>query len=188
MRRVVAVIAGATDAPLNLAMLEDVVDLVASMQEVDTALIVPLGAPAQVRELVWPGTPIVEVAADATIAEMIGAVPDADEVALVCPDAPDLPTMLLGKLHSALTTAEVAACPDDAGGLVAVAARLPVPDWLAGSAVRLDDVDAIARLRAIAPKSRALNVGPGWHRVRSEADLARLDPGLEGWEATRGFV
>jgi len=29
---------------------------------------------------------------------------------------------------------------------------------------------------------------PGWHRLRSVEDLSRLDPGLEGWQATRGLL
>jgi hypothetical protein len=29
---------------------------------------------------------------------------------------------------------------------------------------------------------------PGWHRVRTSADLDRLDPGLEGWENTRAVL
>src|SRR5882724_6801414 len=188
MRRVAAAVAGVGAYPLALAMLEDVIDLLASMQEVDAALVVPIGAPAEVRALVWPAMPIVEIAPGATVATAMSAIADADEVALVCPDAPDLPAMLLGKLHSALTAAEVAVCPDESGGLVAVAARLPVPAWLTDSGVRLDDADAIARLQALAPTRRALNVGPGWHRIATAADLHKLDPGLEGWDATRALL
>jgi hypothetical protein len=111
----------------------------------------------------------------------------ADEGAVVCPDAPDLPALLLGKLHSSLTGAEVAVCPSESGGLVALAARLPVAGWLAGTGVRLDDHDAVAALRAAAPR-RSLVIGSGWHRIRTPEDTALLDPGLEGWDATRALL
>jgi len=78
-------------------------------------------------------------------------------------------------------------CPADDGRLVALASRLPVPEWLRASAVTLDDDDAVRRLRATAPR-RALHVGPGWHRIRGREDAGRLDPGLEGWEATRAVL
>jgi hypothetical protein len=29
---------------------------------------------------------------------------------------------------------------------------------------------------------------PGWHRLRTPADLTRLDPGLEGWDNTRALL
>jgi hypothetical protein len=106
---------------------------------------------------------------------------------VVAPDAPDLPALLLGKLHSALTSAQVAVCPAEGGGLVAIASRLPVPEWLRAADPMLDDADVLARLSAAAPR-RSFVVGAGWHRVRSEEDLHRLDPGLEGWEATRTLL
>ena len=42
-------------------------------------------------------------------------------------------------------------------------------------------------LRRVAPP-RSLSVGPGWHRIRAAEDISRLDPGLEGWEATRALL
>lgn len=178
--------AGVDDAALCAAMTEDVVDLVAGMQQVEAVL---AGAPpslAAMHELTWPGMPVVTVADPAVVGEVLARLEalGADEGTVVAGDAPDLPPLLLGKLHSALTTAEVAACPADGGGLVALAARLPAPGWLTGLAVSLDDIGALASLRAAAPR-RALAVGTGWHRLRAPGDLARLDPGLEGWEATR---
>ena len=111
----------------------------------------------------------------------------ADEAALICADAPDLPPLLVGKLFSALTAADVAVCPAEDGRLVSLAARLPAAEWLEVIAVDLDDPDALSRLRAAAPP-RALVVGAGWHRVHGVADAMRLDPGLEGWEATRAWL
>lgn len=188
-RRLVAVLAAPVAEPLSMAMLEDVVDLLEEMREVDAALAVPADAPAAVAEVTWPEMPVVAVPSAAAAAAVLSALAEvgADEVGVVAPDVPDLPVLLLGKLHSALTSAAVAVCPAEAGGLVAIAARVPVPDWLEAAGVRLDDLDALDRLRAAAPP-RSLFVGPGWHRIRSATDTALLDPGLEGWEHTRALL
>jgi 2-phospho-L-lactate guanylyltransferase (CobY/MobA/RfbA family) len=188
MRRLVAVAATASLEPLALAMLEDVVDLVTQMQQVEPALALPPDAGPEVAAVTWPGTLTVEVPPGEVVSVLDAlAAAGADEAAIVAADVPDLPPLLLGKLHSALTSAEVAVCPAYDGTLVAVASRLPVPAWLRDLAPSLDDRSALGRLRAAAPR-RALHVGPGWHRVRGHADLARLDPGLEGWEATRALL
>jgi 2-phospho-L-lactate guanylyltransferase (CobY/MobA/RfbA family) len=174
-----------------MAMLEDVVDLLEEMREVDAALAVPAGAAAEVAGVTWPSMPVVQVPAGATAVDVLdalaGAELAADEVGVVSPDVPDLPVLLLGKLHSALTSAQVAVCPAEGGGLVGLVVRLPVADWLRETKVQLDDADALARLRAAA-RPRSLFVGPGWHRIRSDADTALLDPGLEGWENTRALL
>lgn len=186
-RRLVAVAASNDTSPLALAMLEDVVDLVTSMREVDAALALPAGADDVLRSVTWPGMPVVDGAPDVIAVldalEALGAA----EGAVVCADAPDLPVLLLGKLHSALTDAQVAVCPADGGGLVALAARFPVADWLTDLAPQLDDPNALARIKKAAPR-RTLVVGPGWHRVRTTDDLDALDPGLEGWDATRALL
>lgn len=143
--------------------------------------------------LAWPGTPVLGVAA-ADPAEVVLAVLDAvtgpggAEAVVVAADAPDLPQLLLGKLFSALSTAEVAVCPTLDGGLVALASVLPAPDWLRGAAVGLDTPHAVGRLRQAAPDRRSFVVGPGWHRLQRPADLGLLDPGLEGWERTRALL
>jgi hypothetical protein len=188
--RVVAVVAGAApDLPAELAaaMLSDVVDLVASTPQVGAAVLATKARLADARDALWPGTPLIEVPDTAPVGVLLAAVPSAGMLALavVAADAPDLPGLLLGKLFRAVSgRAEVAACPTDAGGLVAVAARLPLPGWLLGCRARLDDLDALAQLHAAAPP-RAVSLAPGWHRVRSVADTRHLDPGLEGWDATR---
>lgn len=189
MRRVACVLASAHADPLALAMLEDVIDLVEEMREVDAALAVPAGAPVAVRAVTWPGMPVLEVSAAPDVCDVADAVAGlgADEVGVVCPDAPDLPALLLGKLHSALTSAQVAVCPADDGRLVALVATVPAPQWLRELAVGLDTPDVVRRLRAAAPP-RALHVGPGWHRIGSREDAERLDDGLEGWEATRALL
>jgi hypothetical protein len=189
VRRVVAVQAGAATEPLALAMLEDVVDLVEAMREVEAALAVSDGAADEVRAVTWPGMPVVDVPATPSACDVLDALAaiGAEEAGIVCADAPDLPVLLLGKLHSALTGAEVAVCPAADGRLVALASRLPVPDWLRASEATLDDPDVVRRLRAQAPR-RALHVGPGWHRIRGAEDAGMLDRGLEGWDATRAVL
>jgi glycosyltransferase A (GT-A) superfamily protein (DUF2064 family) len=189
MRRIGCVLASARADPLALAMLEDVIDLVEAMREVDAALAVPAGAPAAVRALTWPGMPVLDVSAGPEACDVLDAVAGlgADEVGVVCPDAPDLPALLLGKLHSALTSAQVAVCPAADGRLVALVATVPAPQWLRELAVGLDTPDVVRRLRAAAPP-RAVHVGPGWHRIASREDAQRLDDGLEGWEATRALL
>lgn len=186
MNRHVGVLAPTYAGPLELAMLEDVVDLVADMALVQACLVVPDGSDPVVTEVSWPGMPVVAVPdrrLDSIVAALVAI--GAGEAGVVVPDAPELPALLLGKLHSALTSADVAACPAEDGRLVAVAARVPLAGW-AGD-VTLDDADALDRLRAAAPR-RALHVGAGWHRVASESDARRLDRGLEGWEHTRALL
>jgi len=71
------------------------------------------------------------------------------------------------------------------GGLLGVASRLPVPDWL--PAVDLDTGDP-EQVRSAAPRRAVVAVTPGWHRLRGPADLARLDQNLEGWDTTRALL
>ncbi|HET7531358.1 MAG TPA: hypothetical protein VFJ98_10405 [Mycobacteriales bacterium] len=181
---------GVDDAALALAMVEDVVDLVSGMREVEAALVLAPGFEAA-RDTVWPGMPVCEMSAGFTLVDALDALAElgADEGTVVAGDAPDLPPLLLGKLHSALTAAQVAVCPADGGGLVALAARLPVPAWLreAANQVDPDNEKILPALGRVAPRS-ALNVGSGWHRIRRPEDVVRLDPGLEGWEATRALL
>ncbi len=105
---------------------------------------------------------------------------------LVAADAPDLPGMLIAKLLRPLTTRPAAAAPATGGpGLLGFAARLPAPEWL--PAAGLDDLTP-QELRRLAPSAVDVAGTPGWHRLRGPADLARLDPGLEGWDATRNLL
>lgn len=110
------------------------------------------------------------------------------EVVVLAGDAPDLPPLLVAKLFAAFDKADVAVCPCEDGGLVALGVRLPTPGWYRAADVSLDTPDAVARLAAAAPRRRALAVGPGWRRMRRPEDIRRLDPGLEGWEATRALL
>jgi hypothetical protein len=103
--------------------------------------------------------------------------------AVVAGDAPDLPGLLVGKLFSACEDRPCGVLPASDGRLVGLAARLPRPDWLDGVTLETP----LARLDAVAPL-RSVVVGPGWHRLRAPGDVARLDPRLEGWPATRALL
>lgn len=178
---------------LSLAMIEDVVDLVAETPAVTPAVAVAPGARRLAEAVSWPEMPRVDLAEPITVATAVDAaqVLATEAVAVVVADVPDLPTLLLGKLFSALAgppRCPIAVCPAAAGGLVAAALAVGmVPDWLARLEVGFDDPDALEQLQRAAPTGQ-LVVGPGWHRVRSPADAAMLDPGLEGWERTRALL
>jgi hypothetical protein len=100
-------------------------------------------------------------------------------------DAPDLPGLLIGKLFRALGSADLALCPSEDGTQVAIGLNIPPAGWLSST---LDFGISLAELDAVKPRRHAVAIGPGWHRLRSAGDLARLDPGLEGWDATRAIL
>ncbi|WP_243718673.1 hypothetical protein [Actinomadura sp. 7K534] len=177
----------------RLALLEDTYEVVAGLELVTSALVLDPPDQPDAEAVTWPGTPIVR---EATLAGAFAALHarGATAAALVAPDAPDLPPLLIGKLFRALGSAPSAACRADGAagpdGLVALAARLPLPDWLATALrdVDLDTPDALDRLRAAAPRPGLVPQGPAWHRLRTVDDLRLLDPGLEGWENTRALL
>jgi len=180
-----------------LAMAEDVLELVGDLSIVDPALLcVPRDDPAWTADVAvrsWPGTPVGEYRGQASGEAVLAAVElasaqAADAAVVVTGDAPDLPGLLLGKLLRALGSAEIACCTTGSGALVALATRLPVPVWLTPGLASFDTADALARLRAAAPDGSVVAEGPGWHRLREPADVRRLDPGLEGWDATRALL
>jgi hypothetical protein len=189
-RRFAAVLAGTATAAAppgidpgeyRLALLEDTYEVVAGLEFVTPVLALP-GPDPGAEAVTWPGTPVLRVAG---LDALLHALQDlgAEHAAVVAPDAPDLPALLLGKLFRALGSGEVAVCPAAGGGLVALAARLPAPAWLGG--IDLDTADAPARLRRAAGVQGAVRSAPGWHRLRAPADVSLLDPGLEGWDNTR---
>lgn len=177
------------------ALLDDVCERIAGLERVQAAVVLsPSGWLPEEDLPVWPGTLVLGVPAGdgATLAalDVLAAIADgaAEAAVIVAGDAPDLPGLLVGKLFRALGSAEIAACPAAHGGLVALGARLPVAGWARETGVGLDTSDALVRLQAAAPVRRAFATGPGWHRLRTPADLRHLDAGLEGWEATRGVL
>jgi len=173
--------AGLDPRAFLLAVAEDVYELVAGLESV-TPVVLSAGVPG-LADLTWPGTPVLP-AADLT--EGFAALAAYGEHGvIVSGDAPDLPPLLIGKLFRELGRAELAVCPAAGGGAVAIAARLPLPSWAEPD---LDEPDPIRGLRARAPGRRTVAAGPGWYRLRTPADLGRLDPGLEGWENTRALL
>lgn len=177
-------------AAFALALAEDVVDLLAGLSDVDVAIAHLPARRAHAEAIRWPGTHLI------ALQEGAGPVAALDRLsglgydvgAVVAPDVPDLPRLLMAKPFSALSSGVVAYLPADGGGLVALASLLPVPDWLAGTQLSLDADDAVERLRAAAPRRRDVRTTPAWHRIRAGADLRRLDPALEGWDVTRALL
>jgi glycosyltransferase A (GT-A) superfamily protein (DUF2064 family) len=176
----------------RLALAEDTYEVLAALDRVEVAVAVLNGTEAAVREaatLTWPGTPVYSAS---TLHQALtqAATSTAGRVAAVVAvayDAPDLPGLLIGKLFRALSTADVAVCPAEDGSQVALGVNLPIADWLTDSLDLSLDL-TLADLDQAKPRRHAVAVGPGWHRLRSPADLSRLDPGLEGWDATRSIL
>jgi len=110
----------------------------------------------------------------------------ADVLVLLAPDVPDIPALHLGKLFQALEHAQLAWSPVADGGVAALGFALPLAAWVRAVAPVLDGDPAT--WRAAAPRPGAAVATPGWHRLRSPADLRHLDPGLSGWEQTRALL
>jgi hypothetical protein len=170
------------------ALAEDVADLLADLPGLDPVVAAAPDRVADAEDIVWPGTPVLETPLGRPV-DVLGvlAARGYEEAAVFVADAPDLPGLLVAKPFSALSTALVAAAPARGGGLIALAARLPVPAWLPPD-VDLDEPYAVERLKAAAPDPAELVLTPAWHRLRRREDLAGLDPDLEGWEATRAIL
>nr|WP_256257615.1 DUF2064 domain-containing protein [Nonomuraea pusilla] len=163
------------------AIAEDTYETVAGLDLVTPVLVTSVPG---LEEIVWPGTEIVAVDDDEPLKAAIGRL-KGDQVAVIGADAPDLPPLLIGKLFRELSRAQITVCPAEGGGAVALACALPAPAWADPD---LDDPDVVATLRAQAPGRRMVATTPGWHRLRAPEDVARLDPGLEGWESTRALL
>jgi hypothetical protein len=176
-----------------LAMVEDVLELVADLSIVTAAVLcVSRGDDAwaaDVTELTWPGTVVEQAFVDLSGELVLAGLAVAhrhgiDAAAVMAGDAPDLPGLLLGKLFRALGSSETAVSVADGGGLVALASRLPVPTWLTAELAGLDSDALVAQ----GSRPDRLAVGPSWHRLRAATDVRRLDPGLEGWASTRSLL
>jgi glycosyltransferase A (GT-A) superfamily protein (DUF2064 family) len=173
------------------ALAEDMVDLVASLAAADAAIAVgPPGVDLAAADLAaavaWPSMPVYTTDRPTARAALERAAADGyDQAAVLAADAPDLPGLLVGKLLQPLGTRQAAVSPAMNGGLIGIAARLPVPAWFPD--LDLDEA-AAADVRAAAPRRALVAETPGWHRLRGPADLARLDPGLDGWDTTRALL
>ncbi|WP_026267715.1 hypothetical protein [Micromonospora sp. CNB394] len=178
---------GIDPARWRTALAEDVVDLLATLNEVETAVAVTARDRWLADAVVWPGTGVYEVSAPTPNAVFAAVAAGYDQVAVVAADAPDVPGLTLGKLLRPLTTRPVAVAPVEGGGagLLGVAARLPVPAWL--PELDLGTAEP-AEVRRSAPSPGDVAVTAGWRRMRGPADLAALDPAVEGWEATRALL
>jgi hypothetical protein len=168
------------------AVAEDVLDVLASLSNVDTAITAAPSTMDDAKTVASPGMAIVPADTPADAFRRFGEL-GYDEAALFVPDAPDLPALLAAKPFSALSTADTAVVPDSRGGLVALASRLPPPSWLP-STMDLAAAGALEVVRSAAPGPAGLAVAPGWRRLRQPADVSSLDPALEGWEFTRALL
>ncbi|WP_328370548.1 hypothetical protein OHQ88_31570 [Micromonospora zamorensis] len=177
---------GVDRAEWRAALAEDVIDLLATLNEVEIAVAVTPADRALADALVWPGTAVYEVAEPMPNA-VFAALEGYDQAAVLVGDVPDLPALTVGKLLRPLTTRPVAVAPVDGGGpgLLGVAVRLPVPGWL--PPLNLDTATP-TDVRSGAPRPGDVAVTAGWRRLRGPADLATLDPAFEGWEATRALL
>jgi hypothetical protein len=173
----------------RLALAEDTYELLAALDRVEVAVAVTGGdeaAVAEVSALTWPGTPTYAVDAERPVLHAVELAGPAAAVVAVSHDVPDLPGLLIGKLFRALSSADIAVTPAEDGTLAAIGVNVPTADWVAETAPTFDT--ELSALEARKPRRHAVAIGPGWHRLRSAADIARLDPGLEGWDATRSLL
>lgn len=180
---------GRTPDAWRLALAEDTYEVLASLDRVEVAVAVAGGdeaALAAVAALTWPGTPMYAVDPARPVLDAVGQAGPAAAVVAVSFDVPDLPGLLIGKLFRALGSADLAVTPAEDGSLAAIGISLPTAPWVTEAAPTFDT--QLADLEQRKPRRHAIALGPGWHRLRSNADLARLDPGLEGWDATRSVL
>ncbi|WP_433161055.1 hypothetical protein [Kribbella sp. CA-247076] len=143
-------------------------------------------AVAEIAALTWPGTPVYSVDSTQPVLDAIAFAGPAAAVVAVSHDVPDLPGLLIGKLFRALSSADLAVTPASDGTLAAIGVNLPTADWVTAAAPTFDT--PLATLESLKPRRHALAIGPGWHRLRSPADIAQLDPGLEGWHSTKSLL
>jgi hypothetical protein len=172
----------------RLALADDVLDVLATLAEVAAAVAVAVDEAPLAREVGWPGlhayaVPVLDVPSVLAAAHADGY----DQAVLLAADAPDLPGLVIAKLLRPLSTRPVAAAPDLSApvGLLGLAATLPAPSWL--PATGLDELTPQS-LRRLSPQVTDVAPAAGWHRLGSSADLARLDPRLEGWDSTRSLL
>ncbi|WP_432835218.1 DUF2064 domain-containing protein [Dactylosporangium sp. CA-092794] len=168
------------------AMAEDLVDLLTPLPRVQPAIAATPADLPLAAKIAWPSTRIYEIEKPTIRAALAAAAADGhDKAAVILADAPDLPAMLIGKLLRPLSTRALAIAPAHDGGIVAAAARLPLPVWL--PELDSETGDAVTARRP-APEPTLVASAPGWHRLRGPDDLRRLDVGLDGWEATRALL
>ena len=174
---------GVDKAAFALACLADSYEVAADLVGVESGI----AGPPQVSELLWPGAwhlpdglGVLELAR--RLATRV------DELVVLTADAPDLPGLVLAKIFRVLHRVDLALAPESNGsGCVAIGLALPPQEWLTDDLLDLDRSPVAQLPSGRAGRSRWA-LAPGWHRLRSPDDLARLDPGLEGWEQTRAML
>ncbi|HEU4350143.1 MAG TPA: hypothetical protein VFR35_20380 [Actinoplanes sp.] len=168
------------------ALAEDVVDLLARLAQAEPAIAATPGDRALAGEIAWPGMRIYDVPTASVRPVLEAAAKDGfDQAAVIAADAADVPGMVLGKLLRPLDRKPVAVAPAGRDGALGVATTLPAPDWLVDH-----DLDTVTPmlLRRTAPQPGDVESTSEWRRLRGPADLATLDPALEGWENTRALL
>jgi hypothetical protein len=165
------------------ACLADCYEVVADLVEVGSGI---AGAP-QVADLLWPGA--WHLPDGLSVLELARRVAGrADELVVLTADVPDLPALVLAKIFRVLHRLDLAVAPQRNGlGCVAIGVALPPADWLTEDLLDLQRCP-VAQLRSDRTGRGRWALAPGWHRLQSTEDLARLDPGLEGWEQTRALL
>lgn len=179
---------GIDPARWRRALAEDAADLLDTMIQAEPGLGVATVDRPLADAVRWPTTRVYQLARPRLPALFAAAAADGyDQAALICADAPDLPGMVLAGLLRGLSGRRpVALARAGTGGVIGVATRLPAPDWLPDAALAGLDPD---RLLAAVPGGAALVTPvPGWYRLTGPAALARLDPALPGWTATRALL
>ena len=177
---------GVDPAEWRAALAEDMVDLLAPLPQVETAIAAGSADLGLAGSIGWPAMRVYELKQVTFRAALHAAADEGRErAAVIVADAPDLPAMLVGKLIRPLTTRDVAVAPALDGGLLGVASRLPVPAWLPDLDAEAGDV---RQARSAAPEPTNVAATPAWHRLRGPLDLHRLDPALDGWETTRALL
>ncbi len=169
-----------------LALFEDTYEVAEGLTGVAVVLAAAPDQLAAVAELTWPGTPALAVDPARPLAGLTRALAAAAAVVVLPGDVPDLPGLLVGKLFRELGSADLAVSPAAGTGLAALGIAFPPADWVRAADPSPDSEPA--ELAAAAPRRSAFRQVPGWHRLRSPADLAALDPGLESWENTRALL
>lgn len=174
-------------AEWRAALAEDVVDLLARLAQAEPAIAATTEDLDLAREIAWPGMPIYEVRTATVLPVLEAAAKDGfDQAAVVAADAADVPGMILGKLLRPLSSKPVSVAPTgQQTGLLAIAAHLPAPLWLADTDL---DTASPTTVRRPAPQPSLVESTAEWRRLRGPHDLATLDPALEGWEHTRAIL
>jgi hypothetical protein len=165
------------------ACLADAYEVLADLVDVGSGI----AGPPEVEELLWPGAARFPV--DIGIRDLADRLSgEYDELVIIPADAPDLPGLVLAKLFKVLHRVDLAVAPERGGpAAVALGLALPLAPWIPDEGLDLDRLRYPA-LAALAPSRSRVALAPDWHRLRTAADLRRLDPGLEGWEETRALL